>query len=269
MGHDSPHERRSTLARSFLRRVRRTGSRVVHTDIASTAAAKTELRRRTGAPPRPLTSQTYPRPSGSLDACTHTGTFASLHVHSAVKARHGAILPERDHGAGNQCTPGAPVSAPVACHRLDRRLRERAAQRPSSVIHLAGCVGVARPRRLWLVRGGLSTARVMCADCGEPLICVSRTARACVSYLVRRENAHDIPVHSSDMHASDARRRATTRGGDGTGGDGGRAARTRATPDHTYTDADSNALRAHRADGSPRHRATATAARRRRHLRRA
>ena len=52
MGHDSPHELRSTLARSFLRRVRRTGYRVVHTDIASTAAAKTGLPRRTGAPPR-------------------------------------------------------------------------------------------------------------------------------------------------------------------------------------------------------------------------
>ena len=274
MGHDSPHELRSTLARSFLRRVRRTGYRVVHTDIASTAAAKTELRRRTGAPPRPLTSQTYPRPSGSLDACTHTGTFASLHVHSAVKARHGAILPERDHGAGNQCTPGAPVSAPVACHRLDRRLRERAAQRPSSVIHLAGArvcglrwCRAARPGVV--VRAGLSTARVMCADCGEPLICVSRTARACVSYLLRRKNAHDISVHSSDMPCTcgDARdgaagpaaraaprddARRTGRGARGP--DGGANARhpTTPTPTRTLTRTERIEPTARRATGLPR-----------------
>ena len=60
----------------------------------------------------------------------------------------------------------------------------------------------------------------MCADCGEPLICVSRTARACVSYLFRRKHAHDISVHSSVA----CRARAATRERDGAAGPAARAA---------------------------------------------
>ena len=121
---------------------------------------------------------------------------------------------------------------------------------------------------LWLVRGGLSTARVMCADCGEPLICVSRTARACVSYLLRRKNAHDISVHSSDMPCTcgDARdgaagpaaraaprddARRTGRGARGP--DGGANARhpTTPTPTRTLTRTERIEPTARRATGLP------------------
>ena len=116
--------------------------------------------------------------------------------------------------------------------------------------------------------------RVMCADCGEPLICVSRTARACRTYLGAK--THTTSPYIAPSHAVHVRRRERRRGGPGgarraarrRAADGTRGARTgrrrkRATPDHTYTDADSNAHRAHRADGSPRHRATAQRRRRR------
>lgn len=203
-----------------------------------------------------------------------------------VRSKPGtAILPERDHGAGNHARQVRP--SPRPWRAIDWIAPPRACSPASIQRHPSGwCsrVRVALESRVpaSLVRAGLSTARVMCADCGEPLICVSRTARACVSYLFRRKNAHDISVHSSDMPctcgdardgaAGRARRRARAarrRAADGTRGARTGRRRKRATPDHTYTDADSNAHRAHRADGSPRHRATATAARRRRHLRRA